>query len=190
MIKKKNFSDIILSKEKKNIIGIGRLTRQKNFKYLIDEFERFSNNNSDFKLYILGDGEEKTKLENLINKKELNNKVFLLGNIKNVFNYILNADLFVLSSLWEDPGFVLIEAGLGNLFVISSDCPNGPKEILDNGKNGFLFQSNRKGELEKNFHNYSNLSDEKKFKMKKNLKKNISKYSMFRHYLIFKKIFN
>lgn len=187
---KKNISDLILSKDKKNIIGIGRLTKQKNFEYLINEFKSFSNKNSNFNLYILGDGEEKPKLENLINKKGLNNKVFLLGNIKNVFNYILNADLFVLSSLWEDPGFVLIEAGLGNLFVISSDCPNGPKEILNNGKNGFLFQSNKKGELEKNLYNFLNLSDEKKFEMKKNLKRNISKYSMFKHHLVFKKIFN
>ena len=165
------------------------MTKQKNFEYLINEFKSFSNKNSNFNLYILGDGEEKPKLENLINKKGLNNKVFLLGNIKNVFNYILNADLFVLSSLWEDPGFVLIEAGLGNLFVISSDCPNGPKEILNNGKNGFLFQSNKKGELEKNLYNFLNLSDEKKFEMKKNLKRNISKYSMFKHHLVFKKIF-
>ena len=129
-------------------------------------------------------------LKNLINKKKLNNKVFLLGNIKNVFSYILNADLFVLSSLWEDPGFVLIEAGLGNLFVISSNCPNGPKEILNEGKNGLLFENDKKGALEKNFYEFTKLDNEKKLIMKKNLKKNISKYSMFRHYTFFKEIFN
>ena len=179
---KKTNKSIDLPKDKKNILGIGRLTKQKNFKYLIKEFENFSKNNPDFNLFILGDGEEKIMLKNLINKKKLNNKVFLLGNIKNVFSYILNADLFVLSSLWEDPGFVLIEAGLGNLFVISSNCPNGPKEILNEGKNGLLFENDKKGALEKNFYEFTKLDNEKKLIMKKNLKKNISKYSMFRHY--------
>jgi len=187
---KKSSAIIDLAKDKKNIIGIGRLTRQKNFGYLINEFESFSKNNSQFNLYILGDGEEKEKLKDLINKKGLNNKIFLLGNIKNVFNYILNADVFVLSSLWEDPGFVLVEAGLGNLFVISSDCPNGPKEILNEGKNGLLFENNKKGALEKCFYDYSELDDVKKLLMKKNLKKNISKYSIYRHFSYFKKIFN
>ena len=187
---KKTNKSIDLPKDKKNILGIGRLTKQKNFKYLIKEFENFSKNNPDFNLFILGDGEEKIMLKNLINKKKLNNKVFLLGNIKNVFSYILNADLFVLSSLWEDPGFVLIEAGLGNLFVISSNCPNGPKEILNEGKNGLLFENDKKGALEKNFYEFTKLDNEKKLIMKKNLKKNISKYSMFRHYTFFKEIFN
>ena len=88
---KKTNKSIDLNKDKKNILEIGRLTKQKNFKYLIKEFENFSKNNPDFNLFILGDGEEKIMLKNLINKKKLNNKVFLLGNIKNVFSYILNA---------------------------------------------------------------------------------------------------
>ena len=66
--------------------------------------------------------------------------------------------------------FVLIEAGLGNLFVISSNCPNGPKEILNEGKNGLLFENDKKGALEKNFYEFINLIM-KKLIMKKNLKK-------------------
>ena len=79
--------------------------------------------------------------------KKMHDKVFLLGHVNNVYEYIKKSDVFVLSSLWEDPGFVLIEAGLGNLFIISSDCPNGPKEILENGMNGILFKSNSKMHL-------------------------------------------
>ena len=55
-----------------------------------------------------------------------------------------NAQAFILSSLWEDPGFVLIEAAMNNLFLISSDCKNGPSEILDNGNRGYLFKNNEK----------------------------------------------
>ena len=51
---------------------------------------------------------------------------------------------FILTSLWEDPGFVLVEAAYNNLFIISSDCKNGPKEILDNGKRGLLFNNKKK----------------------------------------------
>ena len=56
-------------------------------------------------------------------------------------------DVFVLSSLWEEVGFVIVEAALCNSFIISSDCPNGPKEFLDNGKKGILFESNKKKAL-------------------------------------------
>ena len=156
---------------------------------MIKEFENFSKNNPDFNLFILGDGEEKIMLKNLINKKKLNNKVFLLGNIKNVFSYILNADLFVLSSLWEDPGFVLIEAGLGNLFVISSNCPNGPKEILNEGKNGLLFENDKKGALEKNFYEFTKLDNEK-INYEKNLKKIFLNIQCLDITLFFKEIFN
>ena len=54
---------------------------------------------------------------------------------------------FILSSLWEDPGFVMIEAALCNSLVISSDCKNGPKEFLINGKAGMLFENNAEGKL-------------------------------------------
>ena len=53
------------------------------------------------------------------------------------------SNVFVLSSLWEEVGFVIVEAALSNLFIISSNCPNGPTEFLDY-KNGNLFNSNQK----------------------------------------------
>ena len=60
-----------------------------------------------------------------------------------------NSEIFVLSSLWEEVGFVIVEAAINNLFVISSDCPNGPKEFLNNGNNGLLFKNNLTGSLKK-----------------------------------------
>ena len=67
-----------------------------------------------------------------------------MGFSENIFSYMKKADAFILSSLWEDPGFVLIEAAFCNLFIISSDCKNGPKEILLNGKGGILFKKIKK----------------------------------------------
>ena len=174
---------------KRIILGIGRLTRQKNFSFLINEFSIFLKKNKDFRLLILGDGEEKSKLQNIIKALKLENDVFLVGRVDNIFNYLRRSEIFILSSLWEDPGFVLVEAGLGNTFVISSDCPNGPKEILDYGKNGLLYKSNLKYEIANTLNDYLLLNNKQKFVMKKNLKKYISKYSIFRHFHSFEKIF-
>ena len=190
-IMKKNSSGIKnLPNKKKIILSIGRLTKQKNFKYLVNEFFLFNKQNDDYCLCILGDGEERKEIETLIKSKNLSKKVFLLGHVKNVYNYIKESEIFVLSSLWEDPGFVLIEAGLGNLFIISSDCPNGPKEILNNGINGILYESNYLNSLSNSLIKYTTLSEGTKLSMKLKLKKNIKKYSMFNHFNIIKDLLN
>ena len=180
---------------KKNInknkffISVGRLTKQKNFDYLINEFSDFTykNKNKNFDLLIFGDGEDKEKLNQIINKKNLQNKIKLMGYSENVFQYMKEAEAFILSSLWEDPGFVLIESAMCNLFIISSNCKNGPKEILLNGKGGLLFESNQKGELKEKLDQFLNLNC-KKNKMKLITKKNVLKYTLFRHFKVFEEI--
>ena len=178
--------DIKKFDNKKLILAVGRLTKQKNFTYLINEFSDFSNNNDEFILIILGDGEEKIKLKKQIKNKNLENKVYLLGYQDNVYKYFSKAEIFILSSLWEDPGFVIIEAALSNLFVISSNCPNGPTEFLDYGKNGILYQSDKKGELAKSIQEYCTIKDTKEFKL--TAKKNSIKYTKFRHFLKLKSL--
>lgn len=173
---------------KKIILATGRLTKQKNFIYLIDEFEKLLQINDDFILYILGDGEEKKNLLRHIINKRLANSVFLIGHVENVYSYMQIADLFVLSSLWEEVGFVIVEAALSNLFIISSDCPNGPREFLNHGLNGILYNSNETGALFESFKKF--LNEKNFFRMKVNAKKNSLKYTRFRHYSILKKILN
>ena len=98
------------------------------------------------------------------------------------------AEAFILSSLWEDPGFVLIEAAFNNSFVISSDCKNGPKEFLQNGKAGMLFENNKNNALFDALTNF--ISQKHNLKVKKILaKKNCLKYSLLRHHKIIKNIF-
>ena len=84
--------------------------------------------------------------------------------------------------------FVLIEAAFCNLFIISSDCKNGPKEILLNGKGGILFKKNKKNELSDSLNSFDNLSVDKKYLMRLNSKKNCIKYSLLRHHNSLKKI--
>ena len=167
--------------KKRLIFAAGRLTKQKNFSYLIDEFSTFLKNNNEFVLLILGDGEERNKLEKKIIEKKLQKNVYLIGHVENVFKYFKKGEVFVLSSLWEEVGFVMVEAALTNLFIISSNCPNGPTEFLSKGKHGILFENDKKGELSNSLIKYSNLKDINKHKFE--IKKNTQQYTKFRHFL-------
>ena len=189
---KKKFDRIEQSQfyKKKFIIGIGRLTKQKNFALLILAFEKILKIYPDYILLILGDGEQKMKLIELINRLKIQDKVFLLGFQNNVYKYLLKADCFILSSLWEDPGFVLLEAGLSNTCVISSNCMNGPQEILSSGKNGFLFENNNLNDLLRKFDEFKKQDASELNTKKKYLKKEIKKFTQFAHFNSLKKIIN
>ena len=79
-VKKKSYEKLNSKiNNEKFILGIGRLTKQKNFTLLLNFFDKLSKKYPEYKLYILGDGEDKTTLINMINKYKLNSKVFLLG---------------------------------------------------------------------------------------------------------------
>ena len=98
------------------------------------------------------------------------------------------SEIFILSSLWEEVGFVIVEAAMCNLYVISSDCPNGPREFLNNGKNGILFRNNHDKDLFDSLKRYCTYDEKKIFTDKVILKKNANKYSIFKHYLTFNKL--
>ena len=164
------------------IVGIGRLTRQKNFLLLIRAFKKILIKYPNYHLILLGEGEQEKLLKEEIIKLELQNKISLLGYQKNVYKYLLNSDCFILTSLWEDPGFVLIEAALANTLIISSNCPNGPNEILSNGQNGFLFQNNNLSDLLNKFEEFKNLTEDELNKKKLFAKKQIKKFTQFAHF--------
>ena len=117
-------------------------------------------------------------------------KVFLTGYKSNVYDYLRNCKALILPSLWEDPGFVLVEAGYMNKTIISSDCPNSPCELLENGKNGFLFQSNNIDSFIKKFFEMENSSIEILLSKKISYKKKIREFTIFNHYQILKKLIN
>jgi len=177
-------------KNKKIIIGIGRLTRQKNFSFLLNVFSDIKKRYPDYHLIILGEGEERKKLEFIIKDLELSSSVDLLGYKENPYKYLKKAECFIMSSLWEDPGFVLLEASYLNIPIISSNCPNGPTEILQDGLGGFLFDNNNKDQCLEAFDNFFN-SPKKDLKKKLIKSKRYSrKFTKFNHYLEIKKILN
>ena len=174
---------------KKNdyFLAIGRLTKQKNFIFLIKCFSKLVKDHSDIKLVIIGTGEEKEKINHFIKANNLEQNIILLGYQKNVFKFLKNCKAFILSSLWEDPGFVLIEAMVSDCLVLSSNCPNGPKEIIEK-KNGVLFQSNSETDFINKYRYLINLSNIKKKELRINAKRKIKNYSIFHHYQQFQKL--
>jgi glycosyltransferase involved in cell wall biosynthesis len=119
-------------------ITIGRLSKEKGHKYLIDAFSKVIKEIPNSRLFIIGEGILRAKLMKTIKVNQLEHKVFLLGTKKNPYKYISKANVFVLSSLHEGLPTVLIEALICNLPIISTNCKTGPKEILDDGKYGIL----------------------------------------------------
>ncbi len=170
------------------ILSIGRLTEQKNFVLLIKAFHEIFKVYPNLKLIILGEGEEKRKIEKLIEELNLKDHVFLEGYKKNIFNYLHNCECYISSSLYEDPGFSLIESGFLNKFVIAADSNTGPSEILDNSNNGLLFKNNDEISLANQFFEFKKLSPEEVMKKKINLKKFTKNFSVFNHYKSLDKI--
>ncbi len=119
-----------LFEENKIIISIGRLHSQKNFSLLIKSFFNIQKKIKNARLVIIGEGEERKKIEDLIVKLRLQNKVFLLGQIPNPFPYLVKAQVFVLSSKFEGFPHVLLEALYCQVPIVSLNYPYGPKEIL------------------------------------------------------------
>ena len=174
----------------KFILGIGRLTKQKNFSLLIKSFKEILKRYPDLKLIILGDGEEKHKLSKLIKHLSLENEIFLEGYKKNIFNYIYNCECYISSSLYEDPGFTLIEAGFLNKTVIAADSKTGTTEILNNSKNGFLFINNSKESLIDKYFLFKKMNFNQVKEKRINLKNFSKNFSFFNHYKNFNSIFS
>ena len=119
------------------ILGAGRLTRQKDFRTLIHAFALVRGRRP-ARLVILGEGEEREPLEALILDLGLDGSVEMPGFVSNPFAFMARASLFVLSSAWEGLPGVLIQALACGCPVVSTDCPSGPREILQEGKCGRL----------------------------------------------------
>jgi glycosyltransferase involved in cell wall biosynthesis len=119
------------------ILGVGRLTRAKDFPTLIRAFalvrkERLA------RLMILGEGEERPNLEALAHELGLEEEVALPGFVENPYKYIARAGVFALSSAWEGLPTTLVEALALGTPVVSTNCKSGPEEILEEGRWGRL----------------------------------------------------
>ena len=121
-------------------LAISRLdVVQKDFETLIEGYLILKNKGIKEKLYIIGEGNGRVKIEKMIEEKNLGEDVILLGEKKNPYVWMKHSKLFIHSSRYEGLPTVLLEALMMDKFIVSSNCPTGPTEILTNPKVGELF---------------------------------------------------
>lgn len=134
------------------LISIGRLTDQKDFKTMIGAIKYVKRN---VQLVIIGKGENYVLLKNYVHKLKLTHKINFIGYKKNPFKYIKQADIFILTSKFEGSPNVLVEAQYLKKYIISTSCPTGPREILNNGKYGSLVKVGDDKSIAKILQNYN-----------------------------------
>ncbi len=119
------------------VLAVGRLTEAKDYPTLIKAFYHVRKQ-KEAKLVILGDGEKREELLNLIRDMGLEGDVDIIGFVQNPYAYMKRCSVFVLSSKWEGLPTVLVEALACGAKIVATDCPSGPREILESGKYGCL----------------------------------------------------
>jgi len=128
----------LIPEEGELILAVGRLWEQKDYPTLLEAFRRLRKSRPTANLLILGEGPDRRKLEKQIEAMGLNGAVKMPGFVSNPFPYMRKADLFVLSSKFEGLPNSLIQALACGCQIVSTDCPSGPREVLDGGTYGCL----------------------------------------------------
>jgi glycosyltransferase involved in cell wall biosynthesis len=119
------------------LLAIGRLDQLKDYGTMMRAI-KLVKEELDVELNVLGEGLERENLDSLIKQLELENDVTLVGNVMNTSAWFQEADVFVLSSIREGFGNVIVEALAHGIPVVSTDCPSGPREILTKSEYGAL----------------------------------------------------
>ncbi len=129
----------LLDKDVPVVLGVGRLSEQKDFSTLIKAVSQVRKQRP-VRLLILGTGPDRESLRTLASSLGIEADVGFLGFVKNPYAYMKQSDVFVLSSKWEGLPNVLIETMAVGTPVVSTQCPSGAVEILADGKYGDLVE--------------------------------------------------
>lgn len=130
--------DSVLEKGDKVLLAVGRLDPQKGLHILLEAYARIEKNLPHWKLIILGEGEERARLEAIIHEKHLHDRVLLCGQAGNLSTWYSCADAYVMSSTVEGFPNALLEAMSHGLPCVSFDCKTGPRDLIENDVNGML----------------------------------------------------
>lgn len=160
--------------KKPYLVSVGRLDIHKGFEQLVRCYTA-ANFNKIFHLYIIGTGPMEEKLNKLIKELNLEDRVKLLGFKEHPESLIANAEALILNSKFEAFPNVLLESLSLRTPVISNDCDFGPREIIDHGINGLLYDKNNDENLIKTLEGYVN-SDSLSSKLKKNTSHKIERF--------------
>lgn len=189
----KKVTDINLNEEEKKMlkedycISIGRLSKIKDYETIIMAFENLKQKGINKKLFIIGEGEDRKKIETFIKEKNMEGQIYLLGQKNNPYIWLKNAELFIHAARSEGFGLVLVEAMYCQIPIISSKYKCGAEEILENGKNGELFEIGNYEELALKIENLLN-NELKRKRYISNSLKGIERFSIKRIFEEYKKI--
>ena len=131
---------------KKQFLAAGRLNHQKGFDLLIESFNTFSKTNDDWKLVIVGEGKEKIKLLESINKYKLRDRIIVESFTNNIKEYFLNSSVLLLPSRWEGMPMIVLESLEMGVPIISYDI-TAVEPLITNGKEGIIVKSFDKDEF-------------------------------------------
>lgn len=135
-------TDTYASFENRKIIAIGRYSTQKGFDRLIKMSKTLKEKLSDYQIFIYGQGELREEYENMIRENDLDNFVILKEPVIDIQSVYKSSSIYVMTSRFEGLPMVLIEAQSFGIPIVSYDCPEGPDEVIKNGRNGFLIEEN------------------------------------------------
>ena len=139
--KKANENNVELKNYQPYFLHVGRVCADKDIQTMLNAYKDFyEKTKSSINLVLLGNGDLFEYYRNQVKQWGLEEKIFLLGNKSNPFQWMKNAEALILSSFNEGLPTVLIEGQICQTLVISSDCEDGPDEILENGECGILFE--------------------------------------------------
>ncbi|MDA9753471.1 glycosyltransferase, partial [Candidatus Pelagibacter sp.] len=169
---------------------IGRMTKQKNYSFLIKNFKKLLNIYPDIKLIIIGSGEEKNDLKNLIHELDIISKVKLIDYEINVYKFLKKSNFYISTSIWEGSSLAMVDAAYIGLPILCSDCPSGRKEFIGKNERGFLYKQNDSKDFLDSFSTmYSlNRSDISNLLLKAKL--HTKNFTSFRSFLKLYKILN
>ena len=177
-IKKKKKIEI---KDNNFILAAGRLTKQKNFSFLIDCFKEINVKFPELKLLILGNGEQKSFLQKKIYEFNLSQSIKIIPFQKNIFPYFYKCKCFIMCSLWEDPGFVILESAYSRSFIISSNFKHSSEEIIKKNNTGLLYNIKSKKDFNNKFYSFMSMSKDEQLIYKRNALIMSRNFTIFNH---------
>lgn len=150
-------------KRENSIVTTTRLIKSKGTKYLLRVAESVLKKHTDWKWYVLGDGEDREMMESFLQSHNLKGRLILEGRVRNVNEYLKKSKIFVFTSMREGLPMSLLEAKSCNLPCVSFDIQTGPSEVIKNGINGYLiepFDTDKMSELLSELMENSSLREE------------------------------
>jgi glycosyltransferase involved in cell wall biosynthesis len=130
--------DSVVRPGRKLLLAVGRMDKQKQFDHAIEAFARLAERHSSWDLVVLGDGPERSDLEQKASALGLKHRVHMPGRAGNIAEWYERADLYVMSSRFEGFPNTLAEAMAHGCAAVSYDCDTGPRDIIRDGVDGLL----------------------------------------------------